>query len=251
MGAREDQQASPAPLFGRPHRGCRSSYLVSVASKRFRVRFSAPAHMRVRAPWSGHRADAGLVRAASCIEAKITLETDMNGALMTASSRFAIAAALGLVVGVGSARAADLGGNCCADLEERVAELEATTARKGNRKMSLTITGQLNRMIMFWDDGHSRGVYYGIDNVNTSSRFSLLGEASATPWLKFGFEIMLEGEGTSASTRVSQLNEDGSFSSTTYMAGVALARVNNNSHSDSFFGDARRVAAWAEHKELG
>ena len=64
------QEASPAPLFGRPHRGCRSSYLVSVASKRFRVRFSAPAHMRVRAPWSGHRADAGLVRAASCIEAQ-------------------------------------------------------------------------------------------------------------------------------------------------------------------------------------
>ena len=63
---------------------------------------------------------------------------DMNGALMKASSRFAIAAALGLVVGAGSARAADLGGNCCADLEERIAELEATTARKGNRKMSLT-----------------------------------------------------------------------------------------------------------------
>ncbi len=37
------------------------------------------------------------------------------------------------------ASAADLGGDCCADLEERIAELEATTARKGNRKVSLTI----------------------------------------------------------------------------------------------------------------
>ena len=40
--------------------------------------------------------------------------------------------ATGLLVGglsVGSASAADLGGNCCADLEERIAELEATTAR--------------------------------------------------------------------------------------------------------------------------
>ena len=36
---------------------------------------------------------------------------------------------------VTSASAADLGGNCCADLEERIAELEATTARKGNRKV--------------------------------------------------------------------------------------------------------------------
>lgn len=48
---------------------------------------------------------------------------------------------LGALMWPGSAHAADLGGNCCADLEERVAELEATTARKGNRKISLTITG--------------------------------------------------------------------------------------------------------------
>ena len=52
-------------------------------------------------------------------------------------------AAAGLLAGgmATGASAADLGGNCCADLEERIAELEATTARKGNRKVSLTITG--------------------------------------------------------------------------------------------------------------
>src|SRR5438477_4669850 len=155
-------------------------------------------------------------------------------------------------VAMPSAKAADLGGDCCADLEERVAELEATTARKGNRKMSLTITGQVNRMIMAWDDGRDRGVYYGIDNINSSSRFSFLGEAAATPWLKFGFEIMLEGEGTSASIRISQLNEDGTFSNTTYMDPNSINQGTNNSgNSDSFFGDARRVAAWVEHKELG
>src|SRR5215831_8130585 len=33
-----------------------------------------------------------------------------------------------------SAKAADLGGDCCADLEERVAELEATTARKATAR---------------------------------------------------------------------------------------------------------------------
>src|SRR5689334_5107509 len=42
------------------------------------------------------------------------------------------------------AHAADLGGTCCSDLEERVAELEATTAKKGNRKVSLTISGQVD-----------------------------------------------------------------------------------------------------------
>ena len=64
--------------------------------------------------------------------------------------------AAGLLVGglsAGSASAADLGGNCCADLEERIAELEATTARKGNRKVSLTISGWVGEQVMWWDDG--------------------------------------------------------------------------------------------------
>ena len=47
-----------------------------------------------------------------------------------------------------SAFAADLGGNCCADLEERIAELEATTARKGNRKVSLTVSGWVGQQVM-------------------------------------------------------------------------------------------------------
>lgn len=47
-----------------------------------------------------------------------------------------------------ASRAADLGGTCCADLEERVAELEATTARKGNRKVALTIYGQVSASLV-------------------------------------------------------------------------------------------------------
>ena len=133
----------------------------------------------------------------------------MNGALMKASSRFAIAAALGLVVGVGSARAADLGGNCCADLEERIAELEATTARKGNRKMSLTITGQVHRMVLWWDDGHSSNTYYGLDNTNSSSRFIFLGSAKVNPSVTMGFEIMIEIEAGGTSSKVNQFDEDG------------------------------------------
>jgi len=64
--------------------------------------------------------------------------------------------AAGLLAGglsAGSASAADLGGNCCADLEERIAELEATTARKGNRKVSLTISGWVAQQVVGWDDG--------------------------------------------------------------------------------------------------
>src|SRR5882762_5748606 len=108
----------------------------------------------------------------------------MIGGLWKSASRTALAAAAGLFVGgvaMPSAKAADLGGDCCADLEERVAELEATTARKGNRKMSLTVTGQVHRMVMWWDDGTSSKTYYGIDNTNSSSRFSFIGAAKVTP----------------------------------------------------------------------
>src|SRR5687768_6172070 len=51
------------------------------------------------------------------------------------------------------------GGNCCADLEARVAELEATTVRKGNRRVSLTLSGQVTRQLMYWDDGDMADLY--------------------------------------------------------------------------------------------
>src|SRR5262252_10497689 len=131
----------------------------------------------------------------------------MIGGLLSNASRLALVAAAGLFVGgvaMPSAKAADLGGDCCADLEERVAELEATTARKGNRKMSLTITGQVHRMVLWWDDGKSTGTYYGLDNTNSSSRFSFLGEAKVSPTVKIGFEIMYEIEAGGTSSKVSQ-----------------------------------------------
>jgi hypothetical protein len=39
-------------------------------------------------------------------------------------------ASLSVLLATTGAQAAGLGGDCCADLEERIAELEATTARK-------------------------------------------------------------------------------------------------------------------------
>ena len=133
----------------------------------------------------------------------------MNGALMRASSRFAVAAALGLFMGASSSQAADLGGNCCADLEERIAELEATTARKGNRKMSLTISGQVDRAVVWYDDGKFSKTYYGLDNTNSSTRFIFSGNAKVTPKVSMGFEIMIEIEAGGTSSKVNQFDEDG------------------------------------------
>jgi predicted porin len=74
------------------------------------------------------------------------------------------------------ATAADLGSNCCADLEERIAELEATAARKGNRKVSLTVSGWISEQIAFWDDGTERNAYVGTNPVE-QSRVRFVGEA--------------------------------------------------------------------------
>ena len=175
----------------------------------------------------------------------------MNGGLLKSASQLAIIAATGLFVGgvaMPSAKAADLGGDCCADLEERVAELEATTARKGNRRMSLTITGQVHRGVLWWDDGKKSDTYYGLDNTNSSSRFSFLGEAKVTGAIKMGFEIMIEVEAGGTSSKVSQFDEDGKVG--TQINGAAAASF-NASNVDAYAGDARRVAWWIEHKDFG
>ncbi len=82
----------------------------------------------------------------------------MRGGLKQSVSLLAVLAAGGLFTAGGMlapqpAQAADLGGDCCADLEERVATLEATTAHKGNRKVSLAISGRVHANMMYWNDG--------------------------------------------------------------------------------------------------
>lgn len=131
----------------------------------------------------------------------------MFGGLKKSASRLALVAAAG-VLSTG-AYAADLGGDCCADLEERVAELEATTARKGNRKVSLTISGQVNRTIMYWNDGGRSNTYFGLDNTNSSTRFGFAGNAKITPTLTAGFSIVIDVADTGRAVTANQTNEDG------------------------------------------
>src|SRR6056297_3733441 len=90
------------------------------------------------------------------------------------------------------AQAADLGGNCCADLEERVAELEATTARKGNRKVSLEVSGHVHEAIVFWavdtsnNVNEEENVYIGTNNASRS-RFRFKGSAKINADWSAGF----------------------------------------------------------------
>ena len=129
----------------------------------------------------------------------------MFGGLTKTSSRIAIAAALGLVVGgfafkATPARAADLGGDCCADLEERVAELEATTVRKGNKKVSVTLSGWVIKSFNWWDDGDISSAYVGDKGYDLGSRFAITGSATIAPGWSAGYNLTVNVFGTKFAT---------------------------------------------------
>jgi hypothetical protein len=170
----------------------------------------------------------------------------MIGGLLKSASSAALFAALGLFAmsgGVSPASAADLGGDCCADLEERVAELEATTARKGNRRVSLTISGAVQTSVMYWDNGnngpatHNDSDVYIVDQVpGTFVQFA--GSAAINPNLSAGFQIVLAINSQSRSHQVSDGNDD---------AGDAQITSTGNDISTVL-----TVANWyLDHKQLG
>jgi predicted porin len=131
-----------------------------------------------------------------------------------------------------SASAADLSGGGFADLEERIAELEATTARKGNRKVSLTVSGFLNEALLFWDDGQESNAYV-ITNEEAQSRVRFLGEAEIAKGWKAGYllEIGIRG---ARGDRVDQDTPDG---------------VAPSSGSDAI--STRHSAWWLSSKDYG
>ena len=136
----------------------------------------------------------------------------MFGGLTKTSSRIAIAAALGLTLGgfamkATPAKAADLGGDCCADLEERVAELEATTVRKGNKKVSVTLSGWVIKSMNWWDDGHTSSFAVGDKDYDLGSRFAITGSATIAPGWSGGFNMTVIAPGSVFGIRSNQIDE--------------------------------------------
>ena len=166
----------------------------------------------------------------------------MNGVLKLATG-LVIAAAGGLFLGMAPARAGDLGGNCCADLDERVAELEATTARKGNRKVSLVISGQINRSFLWYDDG-DRSRVLSVDNAMSNSRLRAVGNGRISPSLQVGFVLEMDLAIGARSHQVSQVDDDGAGAPLTAMGdGIGVA-------GDGLLGFT--LANWyVVHKEYG
>ena len=96
-----------------------------------------------------------------------------------------------LVLASSPAQSADLGGNCCADLEERIAELEATTAKKGNKKVSLRVYGQVNAALTYVEAGEfddTRVIQNGADE----SFVGFAGSATINPGLSAGYVLELD-----------------------------------------------------------
>jgi predicted porin len=159
----------------------------------------------------------------------------MTSVLNSRVAKRAVMATLGLFAGgVVSANAADLGGNCCADLEERIAELEATTARKGNRKVSLTISGWVNEGIFFWDDGSARDTYIGTNSLE-QSRFKFVGEAKIVDGWSAGYTLEI-GINTHPSNQWSQANINSTSTNPTNQNNSLVVRKSN---------------WWIKNKDLG
>ena len=139
----------------------------------------------------------------------------MGSALKTGAA-VAFAAAAAFLSWSEAASAADLGGDCCADLEERIAELEATTARKGNRKVSLTISGWVSQAVFLWDDGQESNAYVGTNSLE-QDRFRFVGDAKIDADWSAGYTLEIglygadskqfsqdEDTGTNANTLVTR-----------------------------------------------
>ena len=146
----------------------------------------------------------------------------------------------GLMLGASaSAQAADLGGDCCAELEERVAELEATTARKGNSKVKLEVSSQVNEAFLWWDDGveSDAGIY---TNDNARTRFRFKGDAKISDDVKAGFLIEIGVRGAN-SKRFDQ--EDS--------RGCTVRSVPQASPSQSCGLDLRHTVWYIDSKKYG
>ncbi|HWK39697.1 MAG TPA: hypothetical protein VNR88_12330, partial [Hyphomicrobium sp.] len=100
-------------------------------------------------------------------------------------------------------------GACCTDLERRVEELEALAATKGNRNVSVQISGLVNSAVMTWDDGRERNAYV-VTNDNQRSRFSFVGKAAIDKTWEAGYALDI-GIRTANSKLVNQFT-DGGFS---------------------------------------
>jgi len=89
------------------------------------------------------------------------------------------------------------------------ADRAGATVVSANEKVSLVVSGQVNRMVNIADDGESTKLYH-VDNDNSSTRFRLVGKANVTEKFSIGTNIELEAQSNDSSD-VSQDDQETSF----------------------------------------
>ena len=72
-----------------------------------------------------------------------------------------------------------------------MAELEATTVRKGNKKVSVTLSGWVVKSFNWWDDGASTAPFVGDKGYDLGSRFAITGSATIAPGWSAGFNLTM------------------------------------------------------------
>lgn len=93
-----------------------------------------------------------------------------------------------LCLSQGHASAANKIDECCADLENRV----AATARKGDRNVTLSISGYVAQEITWWDDGGERNVYLHGLGPTQATHVKFSGEAEISPGWKAGYLMRVQ-----------------------------------------------------------
>jgi hypothetical protein len=155
--------------------------------------------------------------------------------LLKASSALAIVAA-SVAISM-PANAADYGGDCCADLEERVAELEATAVKHGNRRVSMTIGGSVTYAIINWDNGTASDTNV-IQPSTNGSGFSLSGEGKLNSDVSVGYSMGLSvrsgrPDDLTKGTTKGTIGEDGA---SVYIASASMGKLTLGSGTNAYAG---------------
>lgn len=111
---------------------------------------------------------------------------------MTTPKKFAALLAL-LLAGAGwgvpfASAGEEASADCCSDLEERIAELEASAVLKGARKVSLTVSGIITIPVIAWDDGKKQDTFI-VSNEVKRSRWRFDGKAAIDPRWSAGYVL--------------------------------------------------------------